>query len=157
MSSLTNRPSKIRTTHCVETSVANFLQMQRHKLDVHDSMHRDVTIKITKKMHYIDWFIIPNQLYMFRAMILSIIRSIWLYLQYLVVFTQVSAGWCLGWVETAKHFQLIHDIPINSDSEHFTVNWSHMSLPHHFRQWTFYCKLVTYVTSPSLQTVNILL
>ena len=30
-----------------------------------------------------------------------IIRSTWLYLQYLVVFTQVAAGWCLGWFETA--------------------------------------------------------
>jgi len=29
-----------------------------------------------------------------------IIRSTWLYLQYLVLFTQVAAGWCLGWVET---------------------------------------------------------
>jgi hypothetical protein len=30
---------------------------------------------------------------MFRAMFSSIIRSIWLYLQHLVVFTQVAAGW----------------------------------------------------------------
>jgi hypothetical protein len=30
-----------------------------------------------------------------------IIRSTLLYLQYLVVFTQVAAGWCLGWVETS--------------------------------------------------------
>jgi hypothetical protein len=37
---------------------------------------------------------------MFRAMFSPVIRSTWLYLQYLVVFTQVSAGWCLGWVET---------------------------------------------------------
>ena len=37
---------------------------------------------------------------MFRAMILPIIRSTWLYLQYLVLFTQVAAGWCLGWGET---------------------------------------------------------
>jgi len=29
---------------------------------------------------------------MFRAMFSPIIRSIWLYLQYLVVFTQVAAG-----------------------------------------------------------------
>jgi len=29
-----------------------------------------------------------------------IIRSAWLYSQYLVVFTQVVAGWCLEWVET---------------------------------------------------------
>jgi hypothetical protein len=44
---------------------------------------------------------------MFRAMFSPIIRSTWLYLQYLVVFTQVAAGWCHGWVET--EFQLIHD------------------------------------------------
>jgi hypothetical protein len=35
------------------------------------------------------------------AMFSPIIRRTWLYLQYLVVFTQVAAGWCLGWVETA--------------------------------------------------------
>jgi len=33
-------------------------------------------------------------------MFLPIIRRTWLYLQYLVVFTQVAAGWCLGWVES---------------------------------------------------------
>jgi hypothetical protein len=43
-------------------------------------------------MHYIDEFIIPRRLYMFRAMFLPIIRRIRLYLQYLVVFTQVAAG-----------------------------------------------------------------
>jgi hypothetical protein len=37
---------------------------------------------------------------MFRAMFSPIIRSTWLYLQYLVVYTQVAAGWCLEWVET---------------------------------------------------------
>ena len=37
---------------------------------------------------------------MFRAIFSPIIRSTCLYLQYLVVFTQVAAGWCLGWVET---------------------------------------------------------
>jgi hypothetical protein len=37
---------------------------------------------------------------MFRAMFSLIIRSTWLYLQYLVVFTQVAAGWCLGCFET---------------------------------------------------------
>jgi len=46
-------------------------------------------------MHYIDWFIIPSQLYMFRATFSPIIRSTWLYLQYLVVFIQAAAGWCL--------------------------------------------------------------
>jgi len=60
-----------------------------------------MTKKMTNKMHYIDYFIIPSQLCMFRAMFSPIIRSTWLYLQYVVVFTQVAAGWCLEWVETA--------------------------------------------------------
>jgi hypothetical protein len=44
---------------------------------------------------------------MFRAMFSPIIRSTWLYLQYLVVFTQDAAGLCLGWVETAFHLNQI--------------------------------------------------
>jgi hypothetical protein len=32
-------------------------------------------MQITNKMHYIDKFIIPSQLYMFRAMFSPIIRS----------------------------------------------------------------------------------
>jgi len=44
-----------------------------------------------------------------RTMFSSIIRSTWLYLQYLVVFAQVAAGWCLGWFETTQQFQLIQD------------------------------------------------
>jgi len=46
---------------------------------------------------------------MFRAVFSPIIRSTWLYLQYLLVFTQVAAGWCLEWDETSvgrKQFQL---------------------------------------------------
>ena len=48
---------------------------------------------------------------MFRAMFSPISKSTWLYLQYLVVFTQVAAGWFLEWVETelAFEFQLIRD------------------------------------------------
>jgi len=38
---------------------------------------------------------------MFRAMFSPIIGSTLLYLQYLVVFTEAAAGWCLGWVDTA--------------------------------------------------------
>jgi hypothetical protein len=37
---------------------------------------------------------------MFRAVFSPIIRSAWLYLRYLAVFTQDAAGWYLGWVET---------------------------------------------------------
>jgi len=44
-------------------------------------------IKKTNNMHYIEYFIIPSGLYMFRAIFSPIIRSTWLYLQYVVVFT----------------------------------------------------------------------
>jgi hypothetical protein len=64
--------------------------------DVHESVHRDTITKITNKMHYIDLFIIPSRIYMFRAVFSPITRSTCLYLQYLVVFTQVAAGWCFG-------------------------------------------------------------
>ena len=33
-----------------------------------------------------------------------IIRSTWLYLQHLVEFTQVAAGWCFGWVHNKQDF-----------------------------------------------------
>jgi hypothetical protein len=59
---------------------------------VHALVTRGIhAVKITDKIHYIDKFIIPSQLYTFRAMFSPIIRSTLLYLQYLVVFTQVSA------------------------------------------------------------------
>jgi hypothetical protein len=54
---------------------------------------------------------------MFRAMFSSIIRSIWLYLQYLLVFTQADAGWCLEWVETGRS-------PVSTHSKHQqAVTW----------------------------------
>jgi hypothetical protein len=37
---------------------------------------------------------------MFRAKFSPIISNTWLYLQYLVVFTQAAAGWCFEWVGT---------------------------------------------------------
>jgi hypothetical protein len=49
-------------------------------------------MKVTNNMHYTDKFIILSRLYTFQAMFLPIIRSTWLYLQYLVEFTQVAAG-----------------------------------------------------------------
>jgi len=39
---------------------------------------------------------------MFRAMFSSIIRSTWLYLQYMVIFTQVAAGSNLGEYHDAR-------------------------------------------------------
>jgi len=63
------------------------------------------TTKITNNVHYIDEFVIPSRLYMFRAMFSPIIRSTWLYVQYLVVLTQVAAGWqpAATWVSTARY------------------------------------------------------
>jgi len=42
---------------------------------------------------------------MFRAMFSPIIKSTWLYLQYLVVFTQVAAGYqpAATWVNTTRY------------------------------------------------------
>ena len=42
---------------------------------------------------------------MFRAMFLPIIRSTWLYLQYLLVFTQVAAGFqpAATWVNITRY------------------------------------------------------
>jgi hypothetical protein len=71
-----------------------YFQRSNTKVDVHESVHRDTTMTITNKMHYIDQFIIPSRLYMFRAMFTPIIRRNRLYLQYLVVSTQAAAGWC---------------------------------------------------------------
>jgi len=56
-------------------------------------------------MHYIDYFIITSQLYMFRAMFSPIIGKTWLYLQCLLVFAQVAAG-CqqeATWVNTTRY------------------------------------------------------
>ena len=42
------------------------------------------------------YLFILNQLYMFRAMPSPIIRGTWLYLQLLILFTDIAAGWCHG-------------------------------------------------------------
>jgi hypothetical protein len=78
-----------------------------YALNVHEYVHRGTTVKIAKKMHYLDKFIIVSRLYMFREMFSLIIKSTLQYLQYLLVFTQVAAGWCPEWFET--QFQLIWD------------------------------------------------
>jgi len=48
---------------------------------------------------------------MFRAVFSPIIRSIRLHLQYLVVFTQVAAGWCLEEIPAGsnlgEHYQIL--------------------------------------------------
>ena len=93
-----------------------FMKLQNRTIDVHESVHRDTTMKINNKMHYIDSFIIPSRLYMFRAMFSPIIRRTWLYLQYLVLFTKVAAGWCPEWVENSSK------TPTGSNlSEHYQI------------------------------------
>ena len=67
--------------------------------------------------------LIPSRLYMFGATFSSIIRSTWQYLQYLVVFSLVVAGWYPEWVETAYFKSALH---VSGDvfayhKEHLTV------------------------------------
>jgi len=66
-------------TGILKTDTTHFLEginrIAKHKLDVHESVHLNTTMKITSKVHYIDEFIIPSRLYMFRAMFSFIIRS----------------------------------------------------------------------------------
>ena len=70
-----------------------------------------VKIKITidylqkqpTRCSYVFKCIIPCQLYMFQATFSTIIRSSWLYLQYLVIFTNVAAGWCHRCVGVPTH------------------------------------------------------
>ena len=56
---------------------------------------------------------------MFRAMFSPIIRSTRLYLQHLVVFTNVAAGWCHGWSGTL--FQSIHDTSCSDIVKHYQM------------------------------------
>jgi len=48
---------------------------------------------------------IHNQLYMFWEMSSPIIRSTWLYLQLLILSTDITAGWCHGWDGTEFFIQ----------------------------------------------------
>ena len=43
------------------------------------------------------YLFIPNQLYMFWATSLAVIRSTWLYLQLLILSTDIAASWCHGY------------------------------------------------------------
>jgi hypothetical protein len=61
---------------------------------------------------------------MFRAIFSPTIRSTRLYLQYLVVFTHVPAGWCFGCVETESASQVIGTNPMyfSIDNTHLMYN-----------------------------------
>jgi len=86
------------------TFMNNFKKIHKN-FDVHESVHRVTIMKVTNKMQLYRLIYFSSQLYKFRAMFSSIIRSNRLYLQYLVVFTQVAAGWCLGWIEFIQCIQ----------------------------------------------------
>jgi len=60
-----------------------------------------------KKLFWFVYLFIPNQFYMCRAMSSPIIRSTWLYLQPLILPTDIAAGWCHGWGGTASHIELL--------------------------------------------------
>jgi len=87
------------------TKFAKRKKSNKDKLDIHESVHLDIIMKVTNKM----------QLYMFiyySYSVLHVLGDVFTHHQehltvftYLVVFTQVAAGWCHGWVKTK--FQLI--------------------------------------------------
>ena len=62
---------------------------------------------MTNKCIFLVYLFVPNQLYMFRAMFSSIIRSTWLYLQLLVMFTDIAAG--RSQERDGTEFHLVHD------------------------------------------------
>jgi len=68
----------------------------------------------------------------------SIIRSTWLYLHHLVIFTTVAAGWCHGWVGTTA-LHVSGDV-FAHHQEHFTV-FTSSGYIHHCR-----CRLVSWMS-----------
>ena len=75
--------------------------------DVHVSMHPSMIVNDDRQDATIYVYLfIPNQLYMFRAMFSPNIRITWMYLQLLIVSTDIAAGWCHGWDGTQFHLIL---------------------------------------------------
>ena len=48
------------------------------------------------QIFWLIYLFIPNQLYMFQAMSSPIVRSTSLYLQLLILSTDIAAAWCHG-------------------------------------------------------------
>ena len=72
-----------------------FHTIQNHKLDVRASVHRSIIVNYDQQdATILIQLFIPNQLYMFRAMFSPTVRSTWLYLQLLILFTDTAAGLC---------------------------------------------------------------
>ena len=92
------------------------------------------------RCNYIGLFIIPSQLYMFRAIFSPIIRSTWLYLQHLVIYTNVVAGWCHGWVGTAVPTLHVSGDVFAHHQEHLTV----FTAPGNIHQCR--CRLVSWMS-----------
>jgi hypothetical protein len=64
-------------------------------------MHRDTIMKITNKMQLFRLIYYSKSSLHVSGDVFAHHQSSCLYLQYLVIFTQVAVGWCLGRVETA--------------------------------------------------------
>ena len=79
-----------------------------------------------------------SQLYMFRAIFSPIIRSTWLYLQYLVEFNQVAVCWCLEWVETTHSRLLVIFIVVSRRTDSWTLNlYRHLFKGIFFRAYAY--------------------
>jgi len=59
---------------------------------------------------------------MFRAMFSPIISGTWLYLQHLVIFTNVAAGWWHGWVKTHSCILLVVFVIISLCTDSWTLS-----------------------------------
>jgi len=74
-------------------------------LDFHESVHRDTIMKGTNKMQLYRLIYYYKSALRVSDDVSPIIGSTCLYLQYLVVFTQAAAGWCLEWFSTQPRHQ----------------------------------------------------
>ena len=57
------------------------------------------------------YLFIPNQLYIFWAKSSPIIRNTWLFVQLMMLSTDISAGWCHGWDGTSVPSHPWHQPP----------------------------------------------
>ena len=96
--------------------MTKFVPVQ-NEFDIHETVHRDTIMKVTNKMQIYRLIYYSIQLYMFRAMFSPIIRSTWLYLQYLVVFTQVAARFC-------KYSHVLLMMSKNIAPKHVELTWN---------------------------------
>jgi len=88
----------IISIHSSISEMTDYRQNNQNYIIVNDDQ-QDATI--------LAYLFIPNQLHVFRAMSSPIIRSTWLYLQILILSTDIAAGWCHGWDGTPLLLHLV--------------------------------------------------